>query len=82
MTKRFLNALEKIFEREIEGALLHSHAKVYDELAALGYCERESRKLGADRFGEIVIDGWALTHSGRFAYCDWASNGTYKTNNQ
>lgn len=69
VTMRYLNALERIFCAEIDGRLLQSKAKVFTELADIGYCRQVTESLGRDRFGEISVTGWALTHAGRITYC-------------
>jgi hypothetical protein len=70
MKKRHHNALEKVFAAEIEGRLpLQSKARIYEELALLGYVKMDTETLGRDRFGTISVSGWYLTQLGRLAYC-------------
>jgi hypothetical protein len=77
MKKSHLAALEKLFVYEINRALdkthagfpMQSKAKVYQELEVEHCVERVTVKH-KDRFGEITIEGWELTHAGRWAYCE------------
>lgn len=70
LTVRKRKGLEAVFAREIDGhGILQSKAKVYDDLEAEGMVVRETV-----RFGTVTCIGWALTHRGRIAYCDWCSN--------
>jgi hypothetical protein len=68
-TKAELSALEKVFAAEIADRLPYqSKAKIFAVLARQGLIEpmvREHR----DRFTVIRIEGWQLTHAGRFLYC-------------
>ncbi len=74
MKKAQLAALEKVFSHEIDRAVTaHPHqipfqskAKVFKELAADGYLEAASAKVGVFPF---TVTGWELTHAGRLAYC-------------
>lgn len=69
MNQKTINALEKVFEAEIQGLLFQSKAKIYKKLEADGMVTFERQVLGRDRFGSIAVEGWALTHYGRIAYC-------------
>ena len=70
MKKRWLDALERIWVDEIDDRLpLQSKAKVFRELESEGLVQTWTRNFGVDRFGEISVTGWALTHAGRFLYC-------------
>ena len=74
MTKAKIKMLERIFALEIEGRLpFQSKSKVLLELEQAGMVERYRREYPPDRFGKIVVDGWALSQIGRFEYCTWAS---------
>lgn len=71
MNKKEIKALERIFLAEIEGRLpLQSKAKIYDTLAEKGMVQfgQETIKI-IDGWGNMVISGWYLTHSGRIEYC-------------
>lgn len=87
LTKRHAKALERVFDAEITGALSHSDwpaypvrlgPKVAEELRALGYVEHVSFKACGngrsvlDRVA-MTIEGWVLTHAGRYAYCSWTA---------
>lgn len=68
MTKRFLNALERVWIAEIENRLpFQSDAKVFRELEAEGLIHRVIMTMGG-RF-EVKVHGWELSHAGRLAYC-------------
>lgn len=71
---RHYRALERVFERQLEGGFLQSKAKIYEELAQDEYVEWRRLTIGRDRFGPIVIEGWEMTHRGMIYYCEWASN--------
>lgn len=70
MNQKTITALEKVFEAEIHGRLFQSKAKIYKQLEADGMVTFERQELGRDRFGAIAVEGWALTHRGRIAYCE------------
>jgi hypothetical protein len=71
MTKRDLAILERVFTAEIEGRLpFQSKSKDLPRLQQQGMVEPMARDFGADRFGQITVHGWALTHAGRIAYCE------------
>lgn len=71
MTKADLKMLERIFEAEIYGRLpFQSKSKQMERLAEEGLVEPMTRAFGKDRFGAIHVSGWALTHAGRFLYCE------------
>lgn len=68
-TKAELRALEKLFAAGIERRLpFCSKAKIYDKLEGMGLVERFERRF-VDRFGAMIVRGWALTHLGRYTYC-------------
>jgi hypothetical protein len=67
MNKRFLSALGKVFEAEIDGAYFQSKSKVYDELEADGCVERVSEKEG---WPPLTVHYIRLTHRGRILYCE------------
>jgi hypothetical protein len=72
LSTREIRALEKVFAAEIEGRLpFQSRAKVYQELVEAGYLSRDRRIFGG-RF-PIEAEGFALTHLGRFSYCERAA---------
>ena len=79
LTKRQWTALGRIFEREAGGlGVLESKSLTYTELAVEGCVERCTFDLGRDRFGPLVVTGWALTERGRFMYCEacqWFETG-------
>lgn len=69
MTKAEMNALEKVFEAEIEGRLpFQSKAKVFSRLCDKGYLEPMDRRLGDGRFA-VTVTGYQLSHLGRITYC-------------
>jgi hypothetical protein len=68
MTKLELFALGKIFEREVDETLPYqSKAKVFSQLQEKGMVEYVTMTLPG-RF-PVRVEGWVLTHSGRFEYC-------------
>lgn len=70
LTKRQWELLGRVFEREINGALYQSRrGRAYDDLADDGLVVHTELTLGADRFGPIRVEGWALTERGRLLYC-------------
>lgn len=75
MTKRELEFLEKVFDREIEGALrdfpgvFHSKSKLAADLAERGLLLRVEATMGRDALGPITVEGWMLSEAGRYAYC-------------
>lgn len=69
MTKADLKLLERIFAREIEGALFQGRGKRIERLAKDGYCVQIERHFGEDRFGKIAVRGYVLTLLGNFTYC-------------
>ena len=77
LTKAETAALERIWIREVSGTLpLYSKAKIYDRLKDEGLVEFGTFALGKDRFGTIRVEGWSLTHAGRFAYCATCTEDT------
>ena len=74
ITKKDFLLLEKIFSDEINGQLpFQSKSKEYKRLESEGLVQYGTEVIGKDRFGEIKVSGWYLTHAGRFAYCDACS---------
>jgi len=69
LTKAQFKALERVFAAEIQGRVLQSRAKIYDEMATDGLVEHGTLILGRDQFGLIKVEGWSLTHAGRLVYC-------------
>jgi hypothetical protein len=68
-TKATILALERVFEAEINGLLpFQSKSSIYRDLMAAGLVEPMSRKFGTGWSG-VTVSGYALTHSGRFVYC-------------
>lgn len=76
MKKSQLAALEKVFSNEVERAIserphqmpFQSKAKIFKELAADGYLEAASVKVGSG-WSAVTVTGWELPHLGRLAYC-------------
>jgi len=76
MNRQELKILERAFECEINAALtenfgchlLQTKSKIAKKLADEGYLTFEKLVING-RF-PIVIEGYALTHVGRFTYCD------------
>lgn len=67
--KAKLRALEKVFAAEVENRLpFQSKAKLFRQLCDDGLLEPMQRKFGSGAFA-VVINGYQLTHAGRFAYC-------------
>ena len=70
ITKKDYKLLEAIWIKEISGLLPHqSKSKEYKRLEDEGLVVFDKQSLGKDRFGEIIVEGWYLTHAGRFLYC-------------
>jgi hypothetical protein len=70
VSKTELKWLEKVWAAEVEGRLpLQSRAAIYKRLEDRGLVERMKVEYPPDRFGPIVVEGWGLTHAGRFVYC-------------
>lgn len=75
ITRAELKVLEKMFEAEIDHAMrkiklpycYQSKSKLLPALEEKRLIERVKFTLGG-RFA-MEIEGWALTHSGRFTYC-------------
>lgn len=88
MTKIKLNALEKVFKAEIEGAFNHvsrcyqSKAKIYKELEAerlVTWCTEQMRFKDGLPALSISIKGWQLTPLGHLTYCLLSSSSDDKT---
>jgi hypothetical protein len=69
MHKGELNFLEKVFICELEGHLFQSKSKYAKKMEENGFIVKTQKNLGKDRFGEIIVSGYALTLKGNFAYC-------------
>ena len=69
MTKREFDLLEEVFSCEMLGNLYQKNSKLAKELESEGYLVHCEKSLGRDRFGEIVVSGYALTLQGNHAYC-------------
>lgn len=76
MTKRWYDALEKVYTQEIEGALrgwgraYQSKARVYRELEEAGLVEETTELLRfKNGLPPMEIKGWELTLLGNFSYC-------------
>lgn len=84
LTKKTLNALERVFVREIEGRLpFQSKAKIYRELCDQGLLTPMNRVLGGFPF-PVTVSGYELTHAGRITYCmscDDETNPIERNNN-
>lgn len=76
ITKAELKVLEKMFASEIDHAMsknrlpycFQSRSKLLPELANKGLVEAINFRVGNDALA-VHVEGWALTHSGRFTYC-------------
>lgn len=68
-------ALERVFAAEIEGHLLQSKAKIYDQLERDGYVERTEERIAVPPLGTMTVKGWVLTHAGRLTYCMTCDDG-------
>lgn len=82
LSKRHALALGRLFDREIDGALLSPGLagyprrlgpKVAAELEARGLAMPLTVTVPMATMGSLVVAGHVLTHAGRFAYCEWAS---------
>lgn len=70
MNKARFNALEKIFNEEINGTLPYqSRSKIYKILESDGLVEEIEIKQGI-----FAIKGWVLTQKGRMLYCQNCTN--------
>lgn len=64
--------LEKVWIAEIEDRLpFQSKAAIMKRMEADNLVCQMSVKMGG-RF-PVTVNGWQLTHLGRFFYCDWAT---------
>jgi hypothetical protein len=73
MTKRELDALEKVWIAEINNRLpfqSRPNAKIYKQLEADGMLQ-----FGSEKWGNVTVSGWYLTHGGRFTYCSTCCAG-------
>lgn len=72
LTKRRMQALEKLFIADMEGSgPVQSKARVYDELETMNLAEKCQRVFGSGRFS-VIVKGWKITLIGHFTYCEWA----------
>jgi hypothetical protein len=70
VNKKQLNALERVYEAEIENRLPYqSKAKVFKELAVDGYLQEMTTVFGGNSVFAVTVTGWQLTHLGRLAFC-------------
>ena len=71
LTKKQLQALEKVFAAEIKNRLpFQSKARIYADLARQDYLQSYTRRLSfGDGLPAMTVSGYALTHAGRYAYC-------------
>ncbi len=61
--------LEKIWVAEVENRLpFQSSAAIYKRLEAQGLVQRGKEEFRSGGL-PITVEGWYLTHAGRFAYC-------------
>lgn len=80
LTAKEMRLLERVFEREISGTLpFQSKANLAQELVDRGYLEPMVRTFGANAFGAVTVRGFALTHAGRIAYCEWAARSARRS---
>jgi hypothetical protein len=70
INKREWELLGRVFAGEIDGFVLQSKARGFKALAELGLIELTKVAFPDDRFGPIVVEGWALTMKGHFMYCE------------
>lgn len=69
LTKKTLNALERVFVAEIDGRLpFQSKAKVFRELCDADLLAPMSKVYGGSPF-PVTVSGYELTHRGRILYC-------------
>jgi hypothetical protein len=69
MTKQKLAALEKVFAAEIYNQLpFQSKARIFKRLQDEGYLQPFRRQFKY-RLGVVTVDGYQLTHAGRYLYC-------------
>jgi len=69
VNKKIFNALERVFEAEIENRLpFQSNAKIYQQLERHGLLTF-GKEVRPTQFGDLVIKGYWLTHAGRIMYC-------------
>lgn len=69
MKKSDLQLLERVFTAEIYGRLpFQSKSKQIHRLCDEGYVEPMTKTFPG-RFA-VTVKGYALTHAGRFAYCE------------
>lgn len=69
MKKADLAILEKVFAAEIEGKpLMKSKSKRIFDLEKQGMVKRVLVKV--QMRNTVYVEGWELTHIGRFTFCD------------
>ena len=81
LTKADYLLLEKVFAGEIDSALgdmppMQTRSKRIFDLEKHGLVQRDSMTLKG-RF-PVRIDGWCMTHYGRYLYCQWAGGQSPK----
>ena len=69
MTKANMKILDRAFDLETRGGLLQSKSKRVKQLAIDGYLEPVKYKEGTGWLA-VTIEGYKLTHKGRWAYCE------------
>ncbi len=69
--KKHLSVLERIFAAEIDNKLPWQgrQSAALAELYAADMIQPMRSTILGGPFGGITIDGWYLTHAGRYAYC-------------
>ena len=68
-----LKILGRVFEAEIEGRIFQpsKRNKLILDLLQIGAVEQVEFNISGHF--KVHVKGFALTHSGRFTYCEWAS---------
>jgi hypothetical protein len=72
--KAELAALSALFVQEVSSAVTGKQQvaklpkRLAERLVAKGWIEAETFTLGKDRFGVIAVEGYSLTHAGRYLY--------------
>ncbi|MGJ8526740.1 hypothetical protein LMG33818_002496 [Halomonadaceae bacterium LMG 33818] len=75
MNAKKLEILEQVFTDEINCSKYPTQlkGKMAEQLCEDGYLERVTTTLGGSM--PVIIEGYVLTHSGRYAYCRSCSDG-------
>lgn len=70
-----LKYLERVWAAEVEGRLPFQArpSKMLQRLAEQQLIQPMETSFGVDRFGEMRVKGWQLTHAGRYLYCSSCS---------